>query len=125
MSDNQQPTPPSAPPPRRKRKRSPSKASRWADAAGNALAVMQEIVNHLDDLDSACSELRAVQEKYEEMRDNMPDNLRSSAYGEKLEEVCNLEIEDAAQRIRDAVEEVESVLVDAEGADLPLGFGRD
>ena len=47
------------------------------------------------------------------------------ALGEKLEEVCGFEIEDAAQKIRDALDEVESTFQDAESADLPQGFGRD
>jgi len=126
MTDINQPTPPpESPPAKPKRKRPPSRAQRWADASGAALAALQEIANHLDDLDNAASELRSVQEEYEEWKDNLPENLASSALGEKLEEVCNLEIEDAAQQVRDAVEEVQGKFEEANEIDLPQGFGRD
>jgi hypothetical protein len=127
MTDiNQQTPPPEAPPPAKpKRKRPSSRASRWADACGDALSALSEIGRHLDALETAVGELRAVQEEYEEWKDNLPENLANSPLGEKLEEVCGLNIEDAAQQIRDALDEVQSTIEEAEGVDLPRGFGRD
>jgi uncharacterized protein YukE len=129
MTDINQPTPPPAAPPppaeKPKRKRPQSRASRWADAAGDALSALSEIASHLDALETAAGELRAVQEEYEEWKDNLPENLASSPLGDKLEEVCGLEIEDAAQKIRDAIDEVQSTFEEAENIDLPRGFGRD
>ena len=77
-----------------------SRSARWAEACAAAAAA----------LDVLC-ELR---DEYEEWKDNLPENLQGSALGEKLEEVCGFDLEGA----RDTVAE-------AEGADLPQGFGRD
>ena len=124
MNDFPQTTvpPPSSPP---KRKKPPSRAQRWTDATGNALAALEQLTGHLDDLENALSELRSVQEEYEGWKDNLPENLASSALGEKLEAVSSLDIEDAAQKIRDAIEEVQGTVEEAEGIDPPQGFGRD
>ena len=122
--DNPTPPAPSAPPPKAKKK-SNSRAARWADAVGNALAALEQLEGHLTDLEESASDLRSVQEEYEEWKDNLPENLQSSALGEKLEEVCNLDIENAADTLRNAIDEVKGVFEEAEGVDLPRGFGRD
>lgn len=77
-----------------------SRAARWADAASRALAALED--------------LKGLQEEYEEWKDNLPENLAGSALGEKLEAVCDLDIEGAIDTINEA-----------DGIDLPLGFGRD
>ena len=51
--------------------------------------------------------LRELQEEYEVWLDNLPDSLRDTRMGEKLEHVCSLDLEDLAS------------------TELPLGFGRD
>jgi hypothetical protein len=81
-------------------KKSQSRSSRWAEAASAASA--------------ALSELQDIQSEYQDWLDNLPENLQSSALGEKLQAVCDIDIESAAQ----AADE-------ADGADLPMGFGRD
>jgi DNA repair exonuclease SbcCD ATPase subunit len=129
MTDINQPTPPPAAPPppaaKPKRKRPLSRASRWADAAGNAQHALEEIEAKLSDLEEALSELRSVQEEYEQWKDNLPENLASSPLGEKLETVCDLQIEDAAESIRSAVDDVSNTIGEAVEAELPQGFGRD
>lgn len=77
-----------------------SRAGRWAKACADAGA--------------ALSELREVQEEYEEWRDNLPEGLQNGPTGEKLDEVCELDIESAIEVVDEAKE-----------VDLPLGFGRD
>jgi hypothetical protein len=77
-----------------------SKGQRWSDAASAAIAALEE--------------LRAVQEEFEAWKDNLPENLQASVLGEKLEAICDLDIEGALSTIQDA-----------ESADIPLGFGRD
>ena len=77
-----------------------SRTARWqaaASAAADALATLVEI-----------------QGEYQDWLANLPENFEGSALGEKLNAVCDLELEEA----RDAA-------LEAEGADLPLGFGRD
>lgn len=82
------------------KKKSNSRAVRWSDACAKALEGLE-----------ALEELRL---EYEEWKENLPENLQSSPLGEKLEAVCDLDIESA-----------KSMVEEAEGLDLPLGFGRD
>lgn len=124
MSD--QPTTPAAPPAApAKPKKPPSRSQRWTDAVGAALDIINEMSGHLDALDTAIEELRGVQEEYEEWQGNLPENLASSALGEKLDAVCGLEIEAVANAVRDALDEAQGTLEDADQAELPQGFGRD
>ena len=81
-------------------KKKQSRASRWSDACTTALAALED--------------LRALQEEYEEWRDNLPENLQQSPVGEKLDAVCELDIESAVDTVSEA-----------EGIDLPRGFGKD
>lgn len=56
-----------------------SRSQRWADAVTAAK--------------TALDELQCVQMEYQEWRDNLPENLESSTLGEKLDAVCDLDIE--------------------------------
>jgi hypothetical protein len=77
-----------------------SRRERWESAVADALASLQELVD--------------LQQEYQEWADNLPENLEASPVGEKLEAVCELDIAGAMQTIEEA-----------DGTDLPLGFGRD
>lgn len=77
-----------------------SRSDRWNDAASRAI--------------SASEDLKGVQEEYQEWFDNLNENLHNSAMGEKLQTVCELDIESALD-----------MMTEAEVIDLPLGFGRD
>jgi len=77
-----------------------SRTARWSDACARAL--------------SALNELEDIRSEYQDWLDNLPENLQSSTLADKLTTICDLDIEGA----RSTVEE-------AEGADMPLGFGRD
>ena len=83
-----------------KRVRAPSRASRWSDACNDA--------------SDAIGRLKELQEEYSDWKDNLPENLLASPVGEKLEAVCDLDLDGA-----------ESTIGEAEGLDLPMGFGRD
>lgn len=87
-----------------------SRPARWADATSRARAAF-------DDLQGAFEDLASIREEYEEWRDNLPENMQSGALAEKLDAVVGLDF--------DVLSEVEGALDEAEGADLPLGFGRD
>ena len=54
----------------------------------------------------AVETLRELQAEYQDWLDNLPESLQSSALAEKLEEVCNVDI-------------------DSLDIELPLGFDRD
>jgi hypothetical protein len=87
-------------PAKAKKPKKQSRVDRWNEAASQASA--------------ALADLRALQEEYQEWLDNLPENLQSSAVGEKLTTVCELDIEGALDTANEA-----------EGVDLPLGFGKD
>lgn len=108
-----------------KKKKPASRSTRWGEAIGDVQKVLSQISTHLDDLEEACAALRAVQEEYEQWKDSLPENLQSSGTGEKLKAIYDLEIEDAANNVRTAVDEFVSFLEDADGMELPQGFGRD
>ena len=79
---------------------SKSRTQRWQEAASNAVVGLQALID--------------IQSEYEEWRNNLPDNLQATVLGEKLDTVCDLDL-DAAQE----------TVTEAEEMDLPLGFGRD
>jgi len=62
----------------------------------------------------AISDLRSLQEEYQEWLDNLPENMQESETANKLQEVVDLAFEDA-----------ETNFDEADGIDLPRGFGRD
>jgi ribosome maturation protein Sdo1 len=99
--------------------RGKSRPVRWAEAVA-------EVKKHLDVIEDAkaqaieaMQELESLRSEYEEMRDNVPENLQGSPYYEKLDAVASLDFSS------EDVEEMVSVIEEAEGAELPLGFGRD
>lgn len=91
---------PTVPVARAKKQKPPSRRARWEDAAGRAVAALEEL-----------EEMRG---EFESWRDNLPENLQQSALGEKLDTVADLDISTALETAQEA-----------EGADLPMGFGRD
>ena len=82
------------------KKKKPTRADRWFEAAMQAEDALQELLD--------------MQSEFESWRDNLPESLQSSPVGEKLDMVCDIDIQSAL----DAAGE-------AKDADLPLGFGRD
>lgn len=77
-----------------------SRPARWGDAASDAMAALEELVD--------------LQSEYQEWLDGLPENLQSSPVGEKLQAICDLDLQGALDTVSEA-----------DGADLPLGFGRD
>lgn len=77
-----------------------SRQKRWNEACADARKGLEDLL--------------AVQEEYEEWKGNLPENLANSNLAEKLETVTGFEIQGALDTIDEC-----------EGADLPLGFGRD
>ena len=97
------------------RKKTPSRADRWASAIDEAKEAASELEQKLADLEE-------IRQEYVEWLENIGDKFEGTAMREKLENVCeNIDI----QSHIDAVGEITQGLEEAEGADLPLGFGRD
>jgi len=77
-----------------------SRPQQWAAAVAKASEGLED--------------LKALQEDYQTWLDNLPENLQQSATGELLEAICELELETAYDTVQEA-----------DGIDLPRGFGRD
>jgi hypothetical protein len=104
-------------------KRQKSRTQRWADA----VAVAQEALSTLDaaysGLESALFDLNDLRSEYEEWREGMSENLSGGAVADKLDAILELEFPEDPRGMN--FDELERLIGQAEGADLPLGFGRD
>jgi hypothetical protein len=134
--------------------RKQSRADRWLSAVSDAKEALDEVVGALDsfnqdvealieqhlnkpltELWDAVERLDEVKQEYQEWYDNMPEGLQGSPAGEKLETIVELETDPSglgidvgnleAPEIELDLDEVTSMLDEAESADLPRGFGRD
>lgn len=104
-------------------KRRQSRPQRWADACAEAREAHGKLDAVFGELEEAMSTLADIKSEYEEWKDNLPENLQQSALGEKLEAVCDLDLD---QDWRSAsVDDIDSLLSEVEAADLPRGFGKD
>lgn len=79
-----------------------SRVDRWNESVAAAIQAANA-------LESALGDLLDVQSEYQDWKDGLPENLESSAVGEKLEAVCDLDIEGA----KDTVDDIISTLSDA------------
>jgi hypothetical protein len=77
-----------------------SRAAAWSRLAGEAAANIEELIS--------------LQAEFESAKDAQPDNLQDGPFGQKCDEICGIDLESAL-----------STLQEAEGAEVPLGFGRD
>ena len=78
-----------------------SRPKRWA-------AAVEKVRDGLTDL-------QELKDEYQDWRDGLPENLESSPVAEKLDAIVDSSF----------VDDIESGADEAEGIELPLGFGRD
>ena len=100
-----------------------SRPQRWSDAVGRLQNVITEIQNHFGALEDAVGDLRDLKDEYEEWYDNLPENLGQSAVAEKLEAILELDLPDDVPSA--TFDDLLALVDEAEGIDLPAGFGRD
>lgn len=100
----------------------PSRPKRWMEAAGKAKEAIEAAREQLGEVESALDELRSIQEEYQEWKDNLPENLQQSALAEKLDQVCSLDFD---LGVEDLLNDIDTVVSEAEEVELPRGFGRD
>lgn len=102
-----------------------SRPKRWAAAIDKAGKVISDMENALMALEEAATDLEEIRQEYEDWKDNLPDNLQSSALADKLNEVSDLDINSEIEGLRSAFDTVNDLFQTAQGLDLPRGFGRD
>jgi len=64
--------------------------------------------------EAALADLLELQQQYQECRDNQPENFQGTIIDEKLNAICDLDLQSALDTIQEAA-----------AVDLPRGFGRD
>jgi hypothetical protein len=83
-----------------KKSRRISRSARWLSAVSAA--------------EAAVANLLQLQQQYQEWRDNQPENFQGTIIDEKLNAICDLDLQSALDTIQEAA-----------AVDLPQGFGRD
>lgn len=104
-------------------KRPPTRPQQWAAFATQARSALDAMQAAKDDLANVLGDWANLQAEYADWKDNLPDNLQGSALGEKLDAIADLDLGmdvDSA-----SFDDLSNLVDEAEGADLPLGFGRD
>jgi len=104
------------------KQKQPSRRQRWEEAVAKARDAWSDAEDAKGRLGEALDEVREVQSEYENWRDNIPENLQQSAVYEKLEMICDLDL-DLVENLD--VDSIDSGLSELENADFPMGFGRD
>lgn len=108
-----------------KKEKPKSRPQRWAASVTAAQGALDDVRTSSERLTTALEELKDLQSEYQDWRDNLPENLQSGSIAEKLDEICGLDFDSHTDTVDNALSEVESVVSDAENAELPQGFGRD
>lgn len=91
---------PAPPVQKAKKTKSPPKSQIWSDNCAKAREALEE--------------LEGLREEWSDIYDRMSEGLQQGPYGQKCEAMSNLDLASAIE----AVDE-------AEGLEVPLGFGRD
>lgn len=101
--------------------RAKSRPKRWEEAVEKAKAARDEF---LDSIAEAHEEMEALIEEWTEWRDNVPENLQETATYEKLDALAEFDLS-MMDDVDTDLADLESLLYDAENAELPLGYGKD
>ena len=108
---------------RKPKKESNSRPARWARACAAARAALDEAKAAMDTVVAQFEELDSLRSEYEDWQGNLPENLQSGELADKLDTVVGLDFQWDAES--DGIDATETMLDEAEGAELPRGFGRD
>lgn len=103
--------------------RQQSRPKRWLAATNEARKALDALDAAYSELEMALGSLKEVQDEYSDWKDNLPENLSSSNLSDKLETICNLDIPDDPRDT--SYSDLDDLIGEAEGADMPMGFGRD
>lgn len=95
----------------------------WESASDDLQGAIDEIETHLE-------QLRDIRQEYEDWLENLPESLRDSPVGEKLQTLVDIDLDPDLPEVPDQPDEpnfddVEASAQEILDADPPLGFGRD
>ncbi len=97
-----------------------SRTKRWADACAEARGAYYDLEDAASRVEVALQALQEIKSEYEDWQSNLPENLQQSPVAEKLEEVCNLDLD-----VEPELSDLDEAISAAENVELPQGFGRD
>jgi hypothetical protein len=107
--------------------RGASRPARWSALCARIVESLDVMENEFGEFDAATQDLEGLKEEYEEWRDNLPEGLEATETADKLD--ATIDAADAVVEAKNEMEtlfgQIRSAVEDAEGADLPRGFGRD
>jgi hypothetical protein len=98
-----------------------SRPVRWAEAVEVARLAFDKAREAANEAVDALADVRDIQAEFAEWRDSVSENLHGSPMYEKLDTICEIDLEPDA----DDLGAIETAIGECEGAELPLGFGRD
>jgi hypothetical protein len=101
----------------------PSRQDRWNTACQEARDALDSWRDSVDQVNNAFETLREIQSEFSDWKDNLDGKFEGSALSEKLENITSIDLDADAEQ--ESLGDLESKLDEAEGAELPLGFGRD
>lgn len=106
-----------------------TKQQRWDEAiavarkaADEAEEIQEQLTQAKQAIVDALEDLKAMAEEFGETFDNMTEGLQQTPFGQKCEAMQQMDLEG------DVDEDLDTLLGkidEAEGAEIPLGFGRD
>ena len=100
-----------------------SRPQRWAKACITARADIDNVTAALAELQSSIDDINDIKGEYEDWQANLPEGLDQSPTADLLGAVVDLDLDIEVTDM--AISEVEAIIEEAEGVDLPRGFGRD
>lgn len=93
------------------------------EAANEAEQVQDQLATAKQRIVDVLDQLAEMAQEYGDTYDNMNEGLQQSPFGQKCEAMQQLDL--AGTSADDELDELISKLDEAEGAEIPLGFGRD
>ena len=98
-----------------------SRPVRWTEAVAVARDALTKAQEAAEAAVAALADVRDIQAEFAEWRDSVSENLHGSAMYEKLDAICEIDLEPDEHDL----DAIETAIGECEGAELPLGFGRD
>lgn len=103
-----------------------SRPKRWAKACDELRTKVEAAQEAFNAIEDPMSELIELRDEYQDWKDNLPENLDQSPVSEKLGTLLDDNCAELDQGLENfTLEELLELAETLEGADLPLGFGRD
>jgi len=106
-----------------------TKQNRWDEAVTRARAaaeraeeIQAKLTDVKEEIADSLNELAEMAQEFGEPFDNMSEGLQASPFGQKCEAMLGMDLNASSD---EELEDLIAKIDEAEGAEIPLGFGRD